>query len=246
MPFKTFGSATLTASDVQTYLMDQCVIRCTSTSRPPSPSEGWHIYETDTGRRMVYTGGSWRPEGIYERLKVKPETTAISGWFTPVYDAHLRFDLEANSTYWLEGFLMFQQSGETPANNTQWTSLGWTFPDAAWKTRTCWNAPMGDPSGTSADTRVRLGTYAFPEAWKYSVGKRDIGISDSDPNNYINCGHNFCAWADATGAVCEPEAMIKTTTAGTLILTWSGGWGGASNFNLRLLANSWLRIRKAG
>ena len=246
MPFKTFTSATLTASDVQTYLMDQCIIRCTSTTRPSSPSEGWHIYETDTGRRMVYTSGAWRPEGIYEQLKVKPETTGISGWFTPVYDPHLRFDLDANSTYWLEGFLQLQQNKQTPANNEQLTSLGWVFPDVspAWKIRCSFQSPMGDPSGTSADTRIRLGVYAWPEAAKFSVSKKDIGMTDADPN-YCLGNHNFSAWTDSTGAVVEPETMIKTTTAGTLIFTFAGGWKDGNNFvDLRLLANSWLRVRK--
>ncbi|MBO4272376.1 hypothetical protein [Microbispora triticiradicis] len=248
MPFKTFGTETLTASDVQTYLMDQCVIRCTSTTRPSSPSEGWHIYETDTLRRMVYTSGQWRPEGIYETVKVKAETTSVYGWFTNVYDRELRFDLEANSTYWLEGFLMFQQAKQTPANLEQLTALGWVFPDVspAWKVRCSFQSPMGDPSGTSADTRLRLGVYAWPEGWKFAASKKDLGLSDSDPN-YCICAHNFSAWTDATGAVVEPEAMIKTTVAGQLIFMFTGGWKDANNFaDLRLLANSWMRVRKVG
>jgi hypothetical protein len=38
----------------------QGVIRCTSSTRPQSPEEGWSIYETDTDREYVYDGSGWR------------------------------------------------------------------------------------------------------------------------------------------------------------------------------------------
>lgn len=62
MPFKTFvaGSAA-TASDVQTYLMNQAVIVCTSGTRPSAPIEGMIIYETDTDRLGAYNGTTWVP-----------------------------------------------------------------------------------------------------------------------------------------------------------------------------------------
>jgi hypothetical protein len=62
--FKTFadGSA-LPASDLNTYLMKQAVIVCTSGTRPSSPIEGMVIYETDTDKLQIYTTATttWKP-----------------------------------------------------------------------------------------------------------------------------------------------------------------------------------------
>jgi hypothetical protein len=60
LPFKTFADTNiLTASDVNTYLMKQSVIVCTSSTRPAAPNAGMCIYETDTGRMNFYTGAAW-------------------------------------------------------------------------------------------------------------------------------------------------------------------------------------------
>jgi hypothetical protein len=70
VPFKDFSvGEILTSSDVDTYLMSQAVIRCTSGTRPASPAEGWHIYETDTKRDLVYKGGSWQPLNMWEPIE---------------------------------------------------------------------------------------------------------------------------------------------------------------------------------
>lgn len=49
----------LTAADVNDYLMEQAVIRCTSGDRPSSPNEGMTIRETDTDRALTYDGSAW-------------------------------------------------------------------------------------------------------------------------------------------------------------------------------------------
>ena len=60
MPIKLWGFEELLASaDVNTYLMKQAVISCTSGTRPSSPQEGMTIYETDTDRYSSYTGAAW-------------------------------------------------------------------------------------------------------------------------------------------------------------------------------------------
>lgn len=60
MAFKTFTSgAVLTASDVNTYLAQQAVVVCTSTTRPSSPPEGMVVYETDTDALVTYQGSAW-------------------------------------------------------------------------------------------------------------------------------------------------------------------------------------------
>jgi hypothetical protein len=59
MAFKTFAPGVLTSSDVNTFLMRQSVIVCTSTTRPGSPNEGMTIYETDTDLTRQYSGSAW-------------------------------------------------------------------------------------------------------------------------------------------------------------------------------------------
>jgi hypothetical protein len=59
MAFKTFAPGVLTSSDVNTFLMRQAVITCTSSTRPASPSEGMTIYETDTDSLLTYSGSAW-------------------------------------------------------------------------------------------------------------------------------------------------------------------------------------------
>lgn len=60
MAFKTFlAGDVLTASEVNTYLMKQAVIVCTSGTRPGSPVEGMTIYETDTDKVLFYDGATW-------------------------------------------------------------------------------------------------------------------------------------------------------------------------------------------
>jgi hypothetical protein len=58
MGFKTFTATTLTAADVNDYLMEQAVISCTAATRP-TPAEGMTIWETDTDRIMYYNGTGW-------------------------------------------------------------------------------------------------------------------------------------------------------------------------------------------
>jgi hypothetical protein len=59
MAFKTFAPGVLTSSDVNTFLMRQAVITCTSSTRPASPNEGMTIYETDTDLTLQYSGTAW-------------------------------------------------------------------------------------------------------------------------------------------------------------------------------------------
>jgi hypothetical protein len=65
MPRKTFVAGTLaTASDVNTYFMDQSVMTFASaaarTTALPSPSEGMTTYLNDTNALSVYDGAVWR------------------------------------------------------------------------------------------------------------------------------------------------------------------------------------------
>lgn len=82
MPIKTFTAGeVLTASDVNTYLMNQAVITCTSATRPGSPSEGMTIYETDTDQYKTYSGSAWET-GLKSGgwVAYTPTITGTSAW----------------------------------------------------------------------------------------------------------------------------------------------------------------------
>lgn len=80
MPYKTFtAGTTLPSADVQSYLMNQAVIVCTSATRPASPVMGMVIYETDTGNYQYCqspTGPIWGP--IRTRLTYATSTASLS------------------------------------------------------------------------------------------------------------------------------------------------------------------------
>jgi hypothetical protein len=82
MAFKTFAPGVLTSSDVNTFLMQQAVITCTSTTRPASPPEGMTIYETDTDNYAKYDGSNWVYQGRW--IAYTPTITGTgSGWTIP-------------------------------------------------------------------------------------------------------------------------------------------------------------------
>lgn len=61
MAFKVFTvGEVFTASDANAMLMTQVLIRCSSGTRPASPAEGWHIYETDTDKFLFWDGAAWQ------------------------------------------------------------------------------------------------------------------------------------------------------------------------------------------
>jgi hypothetical protein len=79
MAFKVFAPGVLTSSDVNTFLMRQAVITCTSTTRPASPNEGMTIYETNTDLYRVYDGANWIDAGISMAPAWTTYTPTISG-----------------------------------------------------------------------------------------------------------------------------------------------------------------------
>lgn len=60
--YKTFGSETLYAADVNSYLMRQAVIECANTTARdaiPAPHEGMCVWLDDKDILQVYTGAGW-------------------------------------------------------------------------------------------------------------------------------------------------------------------------------------------
>jgi len=111
MPYKTFGTEVLTSSDVNTYLMRQAFIVCTSATRPP-PVTGMHIWETDTQRSYVYDGGAWRfKEAPVTSLFVRKTVDEIvNNSSTPQDDDQLTVTVPPNSSWSLEAFIIYNSS----------------------------------------------------------------------------------------------------------------------------------------
>lgn len=79
MGYKTFTSGSvLTASDVNSYLMNQAVVTATSTTRPSSPPEGMVVYETDTDALVVYDGSTWVRLAAVASAAVQTWTPAVT------------------------------------------------------------------------------------------------------------------------------------------------------------------------
>lgn len=100
MAFKTFTSATLTSADVNTYLMKQTVIVCTSATRPTGV-QGMVIYETDTHKLLVYTGATWSTLG--------PADGALTSWTPAVVQSGSVAVTVAYATYSRVGRMVFAQ-----------------------------------------------------------------------------------------------------------------------------------------
>jgi hypothetical protein len=94
MAFKTFAPGVLTSSDVNTFLMRQAVIVCTSSTRPASPNEGMTIFETDTDFTLQYTGTAWvRIANIGAWTSWTPVYSGTGWTFTTVtsFSSYIRF-----------------------------------------------------------------------------------------------------------------------------------------------------------
>ena len=122
MSFKTFTAGeVLTATDVNTMLMTQALIRCTSGTRPSSPAEGWHIYETDTDKVYIYDGAAWA-----ETLKIGTPTS-----FTPTWTTTGTAPAIGNGTlegsYFRVGRMITYSIALTAGSTTTFGTGGWQF-----------------------------------------------------------------------------------------------------------------------
>lgn len=99
MPFKNFVIEEGESSDINTYLMRQMNIICTSSTRPSSPISGMRIFETDTLKDMVYDGSGWRLLSENPLIVQKQTTEAIASNTTPQDDDELFASVRANTDY---------------------------------------------------------------------------------------------------------------------------------------------------
>lgn len=204
MPQKDFGLETLASGDVNTYLMQQAVIRCTSSTRPSSPTEGWHIYETDTRKFLVYRSGSWVREGEFETYAVKTiDQNNSSGTYTD--DPQLFLPLALNQKYWFDGIMMF--SGTISGYNVICT---WSVP-----TGTTMNYASNHPVIDDPGTISSVGN---------SINKRMFGASDTI-NIRTTAGGGVGSFPNAIYATRFRGTLNTGSTLGNLQFRWRANSG---------------------
>lgn len=107
MPHMTFTAGqVLTASQVNTYLMNQAVDVVTSTTRPSSPTEGRAVWETDTDKLHVYTTATtgwvppWNlPWGVQAVATMTANQSSISSTEIDITGLSVTFTAVANRRY---------------------------------------------------------------------------------------------------------------------------------------------------
>lgn len=191
MAFKTFtAGSTLPASDVNTYLMKQTVIVCTSGTRPGSPVEGMVIFETDTDLIQVYDGTSWIPFG------------GVGAWqtYTPTWTAATTNPVLNNGTiagrYLRQGRLVTVQIKLTMGSSTTYGSGNWLF---------------SLPSGTDQETTATfpLGVAAMGDA---SPVARYTGVVE------VNNSTTVLVMNNNTGTAVTAAVPITWAQSDTLYL----------------------------
>lgn len=189
MAFKTFvDGVALPASDLNTYLMKQAVIVCTSGTRPASPIEGMQIYETDTDRQLVYTTATttWRqPWNMpWGRLGHATSTTTQASLSTEadVTGMTVTWTAVANRYYKITGFLLPQTTGAitvngfiTDAANTHISGIALTYPGAGFGNLHLVSAPFAVSSG-SVTYKLRISTASGTASTYCGAGQPHIMI----------------------------------------------------------------------
>ncbi|GAA5076723.1 hypothetical protein HNP84_007318 [Thermocatellispora tengchongensis] len=217
MPFKTWAPFdVLTAGDVNTYLMQQVIIRCTSTTRPLSPGEGWHIYETDTGKFLVYKAGAWVPQGLDRLMATKTNDELVGNSITYQDDDHLFLPVEANSTYRFEMYL-------------------WVTSSAAGDFKMCFTGPtntniffsvLGYQIGATTDSQLKMPTFQ----WFNLSGGAGAGFTE------FGCG------VGAFSPIWFKGTLVTSAAPGTLRLQWAQN---AANATATILKQgSWMSLEK--
>ena len=205
MAYKQFGAGdVLTAADVNTYLMNQTVIVCTSGSRPSSPNDGMVIYETDTGFGRQWRTSSSLWEVIWQTL-TKSYTPILTAATTnptlgsgSVVSGRYVIDAGRRCTYW--GQVQFGTSGVNAGSGQYFISL--PFPAA-----TSGPAFPGLGSANVRDNSVpdiRNGTsYLAASSTSLSIIASDSTVSSTFP--WVWAAQDYLAWSItyevASGAV---------------------------------------------
>lgn len=219
MPFKDFTTEILTSADVDLYLMSQVIIRCTSGTRPLSPAQGWHIYETDTSRFLVYNGSAWVQEGSVVLSAYKSADESITSTTALQDDNHLFVSVEANTAYLIDLFFLWHGSGNA-------IRVGWSY-----------------PSGTTGTYVPMLGGNFASQALGTAAKNADVyTITPFDISATYEHGYGIGP-TDISGALIK-GTIITSSTAGTFRFRWAQSGTGSASLATVVKAHSNLKLTK--
>jgi len=157
MPFKDFTIEEAKSADINTYLMNQMIIVCTSSTRPSTPVEGMHIWETDTKALLVRVGSSWKVLNALPIWAVKSASESVANSTTPQDDDELFVTVQPNSTY------LFQCSLEVSGSPDADMRISWSAPSGAtfhWSAQSPWIAQTDVTHSTISITSMTSATAA--------------------------------------------------------------------------------------
>ena len=127
MAYKTFADGVaLPASDLNTYLMKQSVVKTTDGSEPSSPDEGMMCYYTDRDVLVVWNGSAWEP------IAGRPQWTALtlSGTWANVSGYQTAASARIGGTIYIRGIVSggaaLGSGGETVGTLTSSDTFGMT------------------------------------------------------------------------------------------------------------------------
>lgn len=218
MAYKVFATEEVLASaDVNAYLMKQTIIVCTSGTRPSSPNEGMTIYETDTDTYRTWDGSLWAILLTQHRQVIKPSDTARttgSGTGSMTADPHLTIALPINSTWALEGFIIYSGDAATDL------IFGWTGPASA----------TLDWFSDAIDTALGAGDPAVA-----GVGRARQDITSTPTGGTRNTGLS-------SAVVANPRGRLKIAgTAGNITFRWARN---SASGTATVHADSYLRVSR--
>lgn len=179
MAFKIFGTEILTSSDVNTFLMEQSVIRVNNEEeRGGLPAEaGMVVYRLDTGTLEAFNGLDWEPVGSGGGgggdtsdtgwISVDPSDllTGWSHWTSGGWDG-LKIRLKAG-VFYVSGALT--RSGATPAGSEMVFFISGDY------------SPTQNVAGSAYSAGVATSAYITPDGVGYidspKIGMNLINIS---------------------------------------------------------------------
>ncbi|MEU8280273.1 hypothetical protein ACFYOK_38760 [Microbispora bryophytorum] len=191
MPYKDFGIEEARSADINTYLMRQMVITCTSSTRPASPVTGMRIWETDTSVEWVWDGTAWRVIGGFPQIAYKSVTETVTNSTTVQDDDHLFLPVSANSTYVVEALVRVDS------------------PRAA-DFRVAWSAPSGNSFNWV--THAPHTNLTDPRAATISVNGFNSATAGADIG-----GDQEDFWAIHAFI----KGLLQTSSSGTFRLRWA-------------------------
>lgn len=216
MAYKLWTTEVITSSDVDTYLMRQAVVVCTSGTRPPGVT-GMRIWETDTQEERYYNGSSWVYIKEENRFALKTVDEARSNTDDINMDSELFLPIDANTTYFFDAFIIYSSP----------TSVGLQM-------------------GISApnDTSFYFTPNNNAGAPTYSVDRDNIMYTEI-PDSAPNATGFYQGWGTSLNGVSWIRDIIVNTgnLTGVLGIHWAQSPADLSETTIR--ANSYIQARRA-